>query len=262
MQVVTVVWSFFLIVNVASTVSTKKYFDLSYPFDKDTIYFPGQRQYELLKDYDNVPKEGFTYSAYSFCMGEHGGTHLDAPVHFNANGWTVDQIPLANLVDVPAVVIDVENYVNELEEPQGFAFEVAHVEAYEKSHGIIPLGSVVLVHTGWSKFWPNKVEYLGWDNITETLNFPGLSENATKMLVEERQIIGIGLDTSSVDLGSTKTFPVHVFLAQEQIFSLENVANLRTLIEGANGCSLRLFILPLNIVGGTGAPTRILAYCQ
>lgn len=110
-------------------------------------------------------------------MGEHGGTHLDAPIHFNVNGWTVDRIPLANLIDVPAVLIDVENDVNGLVKPNEFVFAVNHIETYEKSHGTIPSGAVILVHTGWSQFWPNKIKYLGWDNSTEngeTLNFPGI----------------------------------------------------------------------------------------
>lgn len=109
-------------------------------------------------------------------MGEHGGTHLDAPIHFNVNGWTVDQIPLEHLVDVPAVVIDVESDVNALEKPHEFVFDVNHIEAYEKSHGQVSNGTVILIHTGWSKFWPNKMKYLGWDNSTEngpTLNYPG-----------------------------------------------------------------------------------------
>lgn len=128
-------------------------------------------------------------------MGEHGGTHLgkvkltlteqeqfikssfrlDSPFHFNVNGWTVDQIPPNKLIDVPAVLIDVEKSVNELERPYEFMLNVDHIVAYEKSHGIIPLGSVVLIHTGWSKYWPNKVKYLGWDNSTSEgiLNFPG-----------------------------------------------------------------------------------------
>lgn len=109
-------------------------------------------------------------------MGEHGGTHLDAPIHFNVNGYSVDQIPPSVLIDVSAVLIDVENDVNALEKPHEFVFDVKHIEAYEKTHGTIPFGSVILIHTGWSKYWPNKVEYLGWDNSTGnggTLNFPG-----------------------------------------------------------------------------------------
>lgn len=118
----------------------------------------------------------FRYSAYSFCMGEHGGTHLDAPIHFNVNGWSVDQIPLTSLIDVPAIIIDVEDDVNRLEKSHEFVFNVSHFETYENTHGNIPSGSVVLIHTGWSKFWPNKEKYLGRDNSTgngETLNFPG-----------------------------------------------------------------------------------------
>jgi len=245
---------------------SKKYFDLSYSFDKDTIYFPGQLQYELHMDYVNISKPGFTYSAYSFCMGEHGGTHLDAPYHFDVTGWTVDQIPANNLIDVPAVLIDVEKKVNELKRPHEFLLDVNHIEAHEQSHGFIPSGSVVLINTGWSKFWPNKIEYLGWDNSTSSegiLSFPGISGDAAKFLAKDRKIIGIGLDTASIDHGSSVAFPAHVVLAKEQIYNLENVANLNTLAsEIKEDCQLRLFVLPLKIVGGTGAPARILAYCK
>lgn len=164
-------------------------------------------------------------------MGEHGGTHVDAPFHFNANGWTVDQIPPTNLIDVPAVIIDVSKSVNELERPHEFVLEVNHIETHEKSHETIPIGSVILINFGWSKFWPNKIKYLGWDNSTEngyTLNFPGdffivfstfmnkltldnsslfdtgISEDAATFLAKERKIIGIGLDTASVDPGFSK----------------------------------------------------------
>lgn len=160
-------------------------------------------------------------------MGEHGGTHLDAPLHFNVHGWTLDQIPPMNLIDVPAVLIDVEENVNELERSHEFVLDVKHIVTYEAAHGIIPSGSVVLIHFGWGKFWPNKIKYLGWENSTakeETLNFPGnfvtsaytllliiifgfgtgLSADAAELLAKERQIIGVGLDTASVDPGINK----------------------------------------------------------
>lgn len=110
-------------------------------------------------------------------MAEHGGTHLDAPFHFNSDGWTVDQIPASNLVDVPAALIDVSKAVNGLKRPGEFVLDVKHIIEHEtKSNSIIPFGGVLLIYTGWSKFWPNKVEYLGWDNSTNVkgiLNFPG-----------------------------------------------------------------------------------------
>lgn len=111
-------------------------------------------------------------------MGEHGGTHIDAPFHFDRNGWTVEKIPPSRLIDVSAVLIDVETVVNALERPDTFVLEVKHVLDHEANRGIISPGTVVLIHTGWSRFWSDKMKYLGWDNSTEpesTLNFPGNS---------------------------------------------------------------------------------------
>lgn len=164
-------------------------------------------------------------------MGEHGGTHLDSPFHFNADGWTVDKIPADNLIDVPAALIDVSKAVNDLERPHDFVLDVKHIIKHEsESNRIIPFGGVLLIYTGWSKFWPNKVKYLGWDNSTNTdgvLNFPGMyqkkstitffykcflgiSENVARWLVNERQIIGIGLDTASIDPGNSKVLLFHI----------------------------------------------------
>lgn len=112
-------------------------------------------------------------------MGEHGGTHLDAPYHFNKNGWTVDQIPSHHLINVPAVVINVERELEKLGNGSGsFLLTVEHLINFEKALSPIPSGGVVLIYTGWSKYWPNRNIYLGIKNGTTddslTLNFPGM----------------------------------------------------------------------------------------
>ena len=109
-------------------------------------------------------------------MGEHGGTHLDAPYHFYKEGWTVDQIPPDRLINVPAIVIDVESEVEKLENPGDFKLTVEHLVKVETPSNTIPFGGVVLVHTGWSKFWPDRNKYLGIQNGTGgdlVLRFPG-----------------------------------------------------------------------------------------
>ncbi len=111
-------------------------------------------------------------------MADHGGTHLDAPFHFNPNGWTVDKIPENCLIDVPAFLIDVSKAVKESIRPCDFRLEVNDIIKSEiESNRIIPFGGVLLIYTGWSNYWPNKVKYLGWDNSSTAegiLNFPGL----------------------------------------------------------------------------------------
>ena len=117
------------------------------------------------------------YSSFSFCMGEHGGTHLDAPYHFYKEGWTVDQIPPDHLINVPAIVIDVEPEVKRMENNAGdFKLTVEHLVRAETPTNSIPFGGVVLAHTGWSKFWPDRNKYLGIENGTDgklVLRFPG-----------------------------------------------------------------------------------------
>lgn len=187
------------------------YIDLSYSFNNDTIYWPGQKvEFSLHKDKAGYTPEGFWYASYSFCMAEHGGTHLDAPIHFNRNGWTLDQIPPSHLIDVPATVVDVSKHVfaETNESPEQFLLEVEHLIEHESLHGQIPFGGVVLLHTGWGRFWPNKIKYLGYDNTTTgiapVLRFPGCSEAAARWLSNERSIVGFGIDTPSVDPGESK----------------------------------------------------------
>lgn len=150
-------------------------------------------------------------------MGEHGGTHVDAPTHFNPDGWTLDEIPPTYLIDVPATVIDVEHHVFSSASPDQFLLQVEHIIQHESVHGEIPFKSVVLLHTGWSKYWPDKVKYLGLDNSTSItegtgiphLSFPGCSEEAAKWLSNERAIVGFGIDTPSVDIGDNHVSTYH-----------------------------------------------------
>ncbi|CAL8137524.1 unnamed protein product [Orchesella dallaii] len=260
---------------VVASVYATEYFDLSYSLNNDTIFYPGQKyDFELFKDKKGYTESGYWYAAYSFCMAEHGGTHVDAPFHFSEKGWTLDEIPESHMIDVPATIIDVQNDVFSSPTPDTFTLQVHHILKHETQHGKIPSRSVVLVHTGWSRFWPNKQRYLGFANSTNstpTLNFPGCSIEAAKWLANERNIVGFGIDTPSVDIGNNGgNLPVHIFLGERQIYNIENVANLHLVINDVikkgtvcNGVIniLRLFVLPIKITGATGGPTRILAYC-
>ncbi|CAL8123811.1 unnamed protein product [Orchesella dallaii] len=260
-----------------------EWFDLSYPIDEDTIFYPGQKYegFELSKDVQGFNQTAtgnypFWYAQYSFCMGEHGGTHVDAPFHFNKLGWKLNEIPLKRLVDVPAAVIDVETDVFALRNPDEFALEIKHIMEHEAKYGQIPFNSVVLVRTGWARYWPNKQRYLGWNNSTghsPTMHFPGLSGPAADWLVRERHIVGLGIDSPSPDLGNAAANQVvHIITLGSQVYIIENVAYLDVLLKKTrkqpqfggvahSNCNLRLFVLPMK-TGGTGAPARILAHCK
>ena len=130
---------------------------------------------------------------------------------------------------------------------------------WEARNGRIEDGSIVLLNTGYAKYWPDRVKYMGTDNrgseAVGDLHFPGLDPQAAKWLVEKRNINAIGLDTPSIDFGQSQLFESHRILFKENIPAFENVANLDKL--PAKGAII--IALPMKIKGGSGGPLRIIA---
>lgn len=188
----------------------REIFDLGYTQDESTLFFPGQRftNFELYKDiqgfnFSSPEHQKYFFAMYSFCQGEHGGTHVDAPFHFNENGWKVGEIPPSRLVDVPAVVVDVMEDVFSMENPGEFELQIEHLMRHERQFGPIPPNAVILLRTGWSRFWPNFDEYFGTAN--GGMSAPGYSAAAAKWLRDSRSIVAAGIDTASIDnIGTTE----------------------------------------------------------
>lgn len=186
-------------------------------------------------------------------MSEHGGTHIDAPIHFAEGRLAVDEIPLQKLI-APAVVIDVRPSVAD---NRDYRLSREDLDKWESRHGPIQAGAVVLMFTGWGKGWPDPSRYLGSATPSDpkTLHFPGFSKEAAEFLVKERRVDGIGIDTPSIDYGPSDDFIVHQIVNGANLYGLENVANLDRLPpKGAI-----LIALPIKIKGGTGGPVRIIA---
>lgn len=226
--------------------------DLTYPFDEKTIYWPTSESFHWKPvQYGKTPA-GYFYSSANYSANEHGGTHIDAPIHFHEGGATVDQIPVSRLM-APAVVVDV---AAACARNPDYRVLTADLTGWEKLHGPIPQGSIVLVRTGWGKFWPDKKRYLGTDKTGDVagLHFPGLSREAAEFLLR-RKPSGTGIDTASIDYGQSKDFIVHQVLMAAGLYNLENVANLERVPE----VGARIIALPMKIKGGTGAPVRIIA---
>ncbi len=232
-----------------------KIIDLSYDFSEDTIYWVNAKRFEKEKVADGMTDKGFYYSANNFSAAEHGGTHIDSPVHFAKGKQTVEQIPLEKLI-AKGIKIDVSK--NAASNPD-YLISVADISAWEKTNGEIPDGSIVFLETGFGKYYPDKVKYLGTDKrgdeAVKDLHFPGLAPEAAAWLVKNRKINAIGLDTASIDYGQSKDFKSHLTLSSENIPAFENVANLEKL--PAKG--FRVIALPMKIKGGSGAPLRIIA---
>jgi len=231
--------------------------DLSHAFDERTLYWPtAPSRFTLEQLSSGVTEGGWFYAANRFAAPEHGGTHLDAPLHFAAGRSAVDAIPVERLV-APAVVIDVAKEAAEVPE---YALTLERVRAFESRHGAIPVSSVVLLHTGWDRFWPDPAAYLGDDTPGDAskLRFPSYGAEAARFLVEERGVAGLGVDTASLDVGSSSDFPVHRIAARRDVYGLENLASLGELPpRGAT-----LVALPMKIKGGSGAPLRAVALIE
>ena len=228
--------------------------DLTHAYGGDTLYWPTDTTgFRLETLAEGQTPGGYFYAAKQFATAEHGGTHLDAPFHFAEGGATVESIPLERLI-LPGIVLDVSR--SAAADPD-YLVTPDDVLAWEEAHGRVPKGAAVLIRTGWAARWPDALAYLGDDTPGETgnLHFPGIGEAAARLLVEERGIGLLGIDTASVDYGQSTDFIVHQIGAAADVPNLENVADLSTLPP----TGFLLAALPMKIEGGTGAPARIVA---
>lgn len=227
-----------------------KVVDLTHTLAKDSPYWPegtpGTPFHTSVAA--TYGKDG--YFGRNFSMPEHFGTHMDAPLHFDPNGASVDQIPVGKFL-APAVVIDVSSAAKS---DVDYRVTVQDIERWTKVHGAIPSGAVVFFRTGWAARWPSQKRYMNADG-KGVLHFPGLSLEAARYLLGHAHPVGIGIDTGSIDYGASVHFPVHHLTLSAGLYHLENVANLDEL--PATGAVV--IALPLKLGGGSGAPTRVVA---
>lgn len=226
--------------------------DLTYPFDEKTIYWPtSPTTFELKRLSYGKTEGGYFYSSNSFCSPEHGGTHLDAPIHFAEGKRTADQIPVEQLIG-PAAVIDVSA---KAAADADYRLMLEDVHAWEAKHGRIQQGAIVLLRTGWGQRWPDRKRYLGDDKPGDAsnLHFPSYGAESARFLVEQRKVGALGVDTASIDHGPSKDFIVHQIALGANVPGLENVAHLEELPE----TGAWVIALPMKIAGGSGGPVRI-----
>lgn len=239
----------------AADFSDGRWIDLTHPFNAQSVYWPTAKMFELETVYHGHTDVGHFYTAYNFAAAEHGGTHIDAPIHFAENGQTADQVPIDRLIG-PGVVIDVTRQaaadVNYLVSP-------ADIDAHEKAHGRIPEGAIVLLNTGRAALYPDRATYMGTaergPDAVAKLRFPGLSKEGAEALVA-RGIGAVGIDTPSIDHGPSTTFAAHVALMTRNVPAFENVADM----SGLPPTGATIIALPMKIEGGSGGPLRIVAF--
>jgi len=229
--------------------------DLTHTFDANTLYWPTEKGFVHDQNVAEVTEGGWFYASNRVITAEHGGTHLDAPIHFAQGRWSTDEIPLASLIGA-AVVIDVKAQALK---DRDYLLDVETIQRWEAEHGAIPDEALVLLNTGYAQFWPDRLRYMGTDKVgaeaVPELHFPGFSQPAAAYLSEVRKVKAVGLDTPSIDYGQSADFIVHRYLYERNVIGFENVANLDQL--PATGAYV--IALPMKIGGGSGGPLRIVA---
>jgi len=235
--------------------AVEKTIDLTHSFDQRTIYWPTETGFSLQKGSAGFTDRGYYYAANRFAAPEHGGTHIDAPIHFFENGLTVDQIPLSQLMG-ECVCVDIST---QCAADHDYQVTVENFRDWEQAHNTSLEGKIVFLNTGYARRWPNRKDYLGTaatgPAAVSQLHFPGLDPAAATWLATRRRIKAVGIDTASIDHGPSRNFGSHVNLFRENVPALENLAALDKL--PATG--FKIMALPMKIAGGSGAPCRVVA---
>jgi kynurenine formamidase len=190
-------------------------------------------------------------TAENIALAIHSGTHMDAPHHFVQNNWAIDEIPMTHFYRRPVVVIDIQKAVLKNVD---YELTVQDLFLWEEENERIPEGSILLVRTGFSKKWPHRSNYFG-GLVRTSLHFPGIHEDACLWLVQNRLVVGVGIDTASVDAGQGLGFKCHQILLGRNMFLIENL-NDNIFKVPLTGASMTVF--PLKITGASGSPCRVL----
>ena len=242
--------------NQSNQFPSGQWIDLSHDFSDETIYWVTAEPFKRTTVAEGMTPGGYYYSAYNYSAAEHGGTHIDSPIHFAEGKKTVDQIGLDQLI-APAVKIDVSAKATA---DRDYLITVDDIKGWEATNGALPEWGIILFYTGFGSKWPDKKAYLGTDQkgpeAVKDLHFPGLHPDAAKWLVENRKFKAVGIDTASIDNGQSTDFKSHVALMTNNIPAFENVANLDKLPSKG----FQIIALPMKIKGGSGAPLRITAF--
>lgn len=222
--------------------------DLTHTLSPAFPVFPGDPAIELTP-YATLGADGYNMNAWH--LVEHTGTHLDAPVHFSDDGASVDAIEVSSLV-VPLAVVDI---VAKARENVDYQLSCDDLGEWEAQYGRLPQGACVAMHSGWG--WlaiDDPVRFVGRDG-DGTLHFPGIAPEAARWLLQERQIVGLAVDTLSLDHGPSRDYPTHRLWLPSGRWGLENVANL----DQAPSVGAVLVVGLPKVKGATGAPVRVLA---
>ncbi|KAI1301281.1 Kynurenine formamidase [Halotydeus destructor] len=230
--------------------------DLSWPFNSGAMRWVTFRNFSLEVTHAGyIEAKGTKYwmKAEDITMAIHTGTHMDAPLHFAEGKWSVDQIPITHLVNRPLAVIDARNQVSQ---NRDYAVTIKDIQDWEATNGQLPEGCVLFLRTGFAHHYHNRLGYIGTlTSDAKLVTTPGLHEDAAKWIVENRLVVGIGVDALSIDQGSCESFGAHTTILERNMFVIENL-NTNIDLLPLTGATVNLF--PMKIEGASGAPTRVI----
>jgi kynurenine formamidase len=221
--------------------------DLTHTMSPDFPTFFGVPGIEMDKRFD-IKKDGF--NLYWWRIVEHAGTHLDAPIHFSESGVTAEKIPADTLV-VPLVVVDV---AAQAAQNPDYLLTREDLVAWERTHRRLPDNCCVAMRSGWAQYVGDPARFTGKD-AKGVFHFPGVSPEAADWLMKERKVLGLAVDTLSLDHGPSKDFKVHYAWLPSGRWGLENVANLDRV--PASGATLVVGLA--KVKDATGGPARLIA---
>ncbi|MCC6888847.1 MAG: cyclase family protein [Hyphomicrobiales bacterium] len=190
------------------------------------------------------------YNLYRWQLNEHSGTHLDAPIHFSADGASAEAIPADALV-LPLSVIDASSKA--ANDPD-YQLSRSDLADWERRHGRLPDNGCVAMHSGWARYVGEPTRYAGRD-ARGTMHFPGFAPDAVGWLIDERRAAGLAVDTLSLDHGASKDFKTHLLWLGSGRWGLENVAGL----ERVPAAGATLVVGLAKVAGATGGPARLFA---
>ena len=238
-----------------------KWVDLTHTFDENSLYWPAavgtteEGSFDMEVIYADDTDNGYYYASNQFCTPEHGGTHIDSPIHFARDRYTTEQLQLDKM-NGPGIVIDITQQTSK---DSDYLLSLEDVNAFEEKYGTIPSGSIVMLRTGWGNYYGNRTKYFGFvDGLPKdanNLHFPSYGTDAARLLVEDRDVNVLGIDAPSIDHGPSQSFLVHQLVFDQNIPALENVANLDQLPAVGSW----IISMPMKIGSGSGGPARIAA---
>lgn len=220
--------------------------DLTHTYDETFPTYFGAPGISMEQNF-NFADNGFNLKTLT--INEHTGTHIDAPLHFSADGASVDEIAVENLV-APLCVIDIKARAAENADAQVTPDDI---RAWISANGDIPKGACVAMNSGWDKHVTSD-KFRGVDSEGK-MHFPGFHIEATKMLMEETGAASMAVDTLSLDYGISADFATHYAWLPSGRFGIENIANL----DMVPAAGATLVIGAPKHRGGTGGPARLIA---